>query len=76
MRAGLVYSINSQSDIVIESGIITQNKMQNPKDMINLLSFKNRTNSYAILSKSFASTYIRALEDNIKEIDGIANISF
>jgi hypothetical protein len=50
--------------------------MQNPKDMINLLSFKNRTNSYAILSKSFASTYIRALEDNIKEIDGIANISF
>ena len=72
MRASLVYSINSQSNIVIEGGTITQNKMWAPKDMLDLLLFKNRTRSYQLLARNFSLTFIRGLEDNVKEIRAVA----
>ena len=75
MRASLIYSINSQSNIIIDGGTITQNKMWDQKDFFDLLLFKNNTRSYQLLSRNFSLPFIKGLEDNLKEIIVIATAS-
>ena len=75
MRASLIYSINSQSDIIIDGGTITQNKMWAQKDTFDLVLFKNKTRSYQLLARNFSLPFIKSLEDNLKEIQSIASAS-
>ncbi len=75
MRASLIYSINSQSNIIIDGGTITQNKIWDQKDTFDLLLFKNKTRSYQLLARNFSLPFIKGLEDNLKEIIAIATAS-
>ena len=75
MRASLIYSINSQSNIIIDGGTITLNKMWAQKETFDLLLFKNKTRSYQLLARNFSLPFIKGLEDNLKEIKAIATAS-
>ena len=75
MRASLIYSINSQSNIIIDGGTITQNKMWAQKETFDLLLFKNKTRSYQLLARNFSLSFIKGLEENLKEIKAIATAS-